>query len=63
MTMSYILMAMKRAGTVQVGEQLVEVPMVWADGMIGVIPVFETQEAAEKYSDGGKYQIVPIQVN
>lgn len=30
----------------------VSLPLTWADGMIGVIPVFKTKAAARKY--GGK---------
>lgn len=26
-------------------------PLTWADGMIGVMPVFEDRESAEKYAD------------
>jgi hypothetical protein len=26
--------------------------MSWADGMVGVCPVFDTQESAEKYANG-----------
>ena len=29
-----------------------EISLTWADGMVGVIPVFESREAAEKYADG-----------
>ena len=32
----------------------------WADGMIGVLPVFDTQENAKKYADGSAAAIVEI---
>jgi hypothetical protein len=32
----------------------VTVPLTWADGMVGVIPVFDNKEKAEKYSDDMK---------
>ena len=28
------------------------VPLVWADGMVGVMPVFDSKENAEKYAEG-----------
>lgn len=30
----------------------VDVPLVWSDGMVGVLPVFRTKEDAERYADG-----------
>ena len=30
----------------------VDVPLVWSDGMVGVVPVFRTKEDAERYADG-----------
>lgn len=36
-------------------------PLTWADGMIGVIPVFETREAAETYADG-KLRVYSVEV-
>lgn len=29
-----------------------DVPICWAEGMIGAIPVFETYDDAEKYANG-----------
>jgi hypothetical protein len=37
------------------GEQ--ELPLTWADGMVGVMPVFETQEQAEAYA-GENFPVV-----
>ena len=39
--------------------QRAEMPMTWAVGMIGALPVFKTMEDAEKYADG-RYQITPF---
>ena len=38
-----------------------EIALSFDDGMIGCIPVFETKEQAEKFSDG-KFEIVQIEV-
>jgi len=43
-----------------VPETTVTVPLRYGDGMIGALPVFETLEQAEAYSEG-KYQIEEIQ--
>ena len=32
----------------------VELNLSWSKGMIGALPVFESREDAEKYSDGKK---------
>jgi hypothetical protein len=33
------------------------------DGVEGYIPVYDTKEEAERESDNGKYQIIPIKTN
>jgi hypothetical protein len=38
-----------------------KLPLTWADGMIGVLPVFVSQEAAETYS-AGKLQVYSVHV-
>lgn len=42
------------------GEQ--EIPMVWAHGMVGVLPVFDTEEGAKQYANGA-CGIVELRVN
>ena len=37
------------------------IPATWAEGMIGVVPVFESFETAEKCY-GDKYFILPMQI-
>ena len=45
------------------GGKIVDLPLDWADGMVGVLPVFDTYEAAETYAGGKKlkYGIMMIQ--
>ncbi len=35
--------------------------LTWADGMIGVMPVFDNEAAAKEYADG-KFEILRIKV-
>ena len=37
----------------------IELPLCYADGMIGAIPVFETREKAEEFA-GDKYKIAKV---
>ncbi len=37
----------------------VELPLSYADGMIGCMPVFETKEKAEAFADGA-YKILEV---
>ena len=39
----------------------VPLEMSWAEGMVGVIPAFETYEAAEKYRGDAKCAILEIE--
>ena len=39
----------------------IELNLNWADGMIGVIPVFDTEEAALKYMDGDTSKIFVLE--
>lgn len=39
-----------------------DVPLTYADGMVGAIPVFSTRTAAEAFSNG-RYGIVEIEVS
>ena len=38
-----------------------EIPLTWAKGMFGAIPVFKTREDAEEYS-GGKRIVSEVEV-
>jgi len=38
----------------------VNLPLSWADDMVGVIPVFDSEKSAEKYADN-KFLIYKIQ--
>lgn len=41
-----------------------DLSLVWADGMVGVLPVFESEEAARKYRDNlsGDGALIAIKV-
>jgi hypothetical protein len=45
----YIVMALRREMKIRAGEEVQELDMQWADGMIGVMAVFEDGESAMKY--------------
>ena len=38
-----------------------EIPLILADGMVGMMPIFDSEDAAKKYADGD-YEIVPVKV-
>ena len=40
-------------------EETHDIELIWADGMIGVMPIFETEEAAKKYA-AGKSVVIEI---
>ena len=37
-----------------------KIELSWADGMVGVCPVFDSREAADKYAEG-KHQVIRIE--
>lgn len=39
-----------------------QIPLAWAEGMVGAIPVFATREAAEKYKGDSDYPIAELEV-
>ena len=59
----FLVMLLKESAKVKVGncEPALEsdITMDWADGMIGVMPVFGTREDAEKYA--GDRQIIELE--
>lgn len=38
------------------------IPAVFPEGMAGVIPVYETEEEANKHTNNGKYKVVHLRV-
>lgn len=56
----YVVLAMSTKQTVKVNgcfpplEQ--EIDLIFADGMIGALPVFDKKEDAEKYANGAEIQ-------
>ena len=61
----YVVMALKSSGTVMTDlegiEGQLEIPMIWAEGMVGVLPVFDNLEHATVYAEG-KYKISPVKM-
>ena len=54
----YLLMVVEKKQSVDVLGKPVPINLVWADGMVGACPLFNTREAAEKYR--GKNINIPI---
>ena len=57
----YVVGAVKQSNPVSVLGREHDLPLTWADGMIGVLPVFDNISDANEYADG-KYQILQIEV-
>ena len=56
----FIVAGLATSRPVNVFGNEVKLDMSWADGMIGCLPVFDSKENAEKYSEG-KYKIYCIE--
>lgn len=54
--MAYVVHMLNRAVAVDWLGREVEVPLSYADGMIGAMPVFETREQAEAIASG-RYEV------
>ena len=52
----YLVMALEKTRPLSIG---VSVDLIWADGMVGVCPVFGTKKAAQKYA-GKNYTVLPV---
>lgn len=55
----YAVLQLNKEVEVNVMGREVEIPLSYADGMIGAMPVFDTKEAAELFA-GDKYEIAQI---
>lgn len=44
-------------------EMIEEIKLNFAEGMIGVLPVFETREQAEKFADGAEIFEIELKIN
>jgi len=56
----YAVLALKKDADLQMPGKVVTIPLTWAKGMIGAIPLFNSWKAATKYA-GEKYQIQVFQ--
>lgn len=56
----FAVMAITKKAEVDVFGRPVPIDMSFADGMIGIIPVFDTRENAEKWAEG-TLQIIEVQ--
>lgn len=52
----YMVMGVSNKQLVTVGGFNQSLPLIWADGMIGAIPVFSNKKKALKYA-GGKFEV------
>ena len=49
----FLVSIVEKSRDVTVGEIPVSIDLSWSDGMIGVMPVFDTVENAERYAGKG----------
>lgn len=59
--MPFAVMTVEKFIDVYVSGYKKEMPLSYADGMVGAMPVFETREQAENFS-GGKYDVMELLV-
>ena len=55
-----IVMAVQRKGNVKLSGNETLIDLKFADGMIGVLPVFRTRQSAERYA-GKKVTLVQVE--
>jgi len=58
-TTMWLVRGVHKNAELEIGGQTRELPLIWADGMCGVLPVFSTEESARKYS-GGEFELDKI---
>lgn len=61
MSGAFLVMTLKRAVEVQTPIGIEKIPLTWADGMAGAMPVFDSREAAERYAQGD-YEIFEVAI-
>jgi len=57
----YVVLSVVKKHQISVMGMKVELEMSWANGMIGVMPIFATREDAEKHANG-KFEIMEVEV-
>lgn len=57
----FITMRLERFVDIELLGQKTDLPLSWADGMVGAIPVFNSVEAAQTYDPDA--EIIPMKVN
>ena len=57
--MPFVVKMLNRTAEVMWMGMTTELPLAYAEGMIGCMPVFETREQAESFADGA-YEITEI---
>jgi hypothetical protein len=58
----YAALSLKEELSVNVLGLQQKIGLVWADGMIGAIPVFKDKESAEAYVGNGRADVVELTV-
>jgi len=61
MKLVYLVEILVKELDVVAGNKSYPLKMGWAEGVIGVVPVFETKEAAEQYA-AGKFAVMTMEV-
>ena len=57
----WLVMVLNKTANLSIGGREIQIPLNFADGMIGAIPVFESQEAAVNFA-GKEYKVMPLRV-
>jgi hypothetical protein len=56
----YMVMCLVDSRDIALGESTAKLEMSWADGMVGVMPIFDDEESAYQYA-GEKYEVLAIE--
>lgn len=58
----YLAMVLHKSQAIRVGKEASQdVPLSWADGMVGCIACFDSKEAAEAYSENVGCSILEVE--
>lgn len=63
----WVAQVVETSRPLMVGDERVSLDITWADGMVGVLPVFESKEAARRYAkhcgtDVAAFDVVKINI-
>lgn len=58
----YVLGTLINNVDVEILDQPVKIDLKLANGMVGVLPIFDSIETLREYAGDGDYQIIPIDI-